>query len=111
MGEHVIRRGDGRGFPRTFEQRPTTKLDGDELRKLLAAHDPAAALDLNPEIEIVTPRLDDILAPEPPVAIGSLTEIPVPTVVAPAPVEGVTWPRLVFALIAATWIVLQLFGV
>jgi len=110
MGEHVIRRGDGRGFPRTFEQRPTTRLDGDELRKLLAAHDPAPAVDLSPEIEIVTPRLDDILPPEPPVAIGSSPEIEVTRAAAPAPVEAAMWPRVAFALIASTWIVLQLLG-
>ena len=110
MGEHVVRRGEpGRPFPRTFEQRPTTKLDGDELRRLLATADPVV-IDLNPEIEIVTPMLDDILPREAVVIAAAPVEpdpIPEVIVVEPAPSR---WPRLVFALAASAWIAMTLLG-
>jgi hypothetical protein len=110
MGEHVVRRGEpSRPFPRTFEQRPTTKLDGDELRRLLATADPVV-VDLSPEIEIVTPTLDDVLLREPPVIAATVVE---PEAIAPVVIaEAVrsSWPRLVFALAASAWIAMTLLG-
>jgi hypothetical protein len=110
MGEHVVRRGEPRRpFPRTFEQRPTTKLDGDELRRLLATADPVV-VDLSPEIEIVTPKLDDILPPELVVIAAAPVESePVPPVVVVEPIPA-RWPRLVFALAASAWIAMTLLG-
>ncbi|HEV7556652.1 MAG TPA: hypothetical protein VGO00_14405 [Kofleriaceae bacterium] len=110
MGEHVVRRGEPRRpFPRTFEQRPTTKLDSDELRRLLATADPVV-IDLNPDIEIVTPMLDDVLPREPAVIVAAPVEPdPIPAVVVVDAVPS-RWPRLVFALAASAWIAMTLLG-
>jgi len=110
MGEHVVRRGGlSRPFPRTFEQRPTTKLDSDELRRLLATADPIV-IDLSPEIEIVTPTLDDVLLREPAVIAAPLVDLePIPAV-AIAESTRSSWPRLVFALAASAWIAMTLLG-
>lgn len=118
-GEHVVRRGEpSRPLPKTFEQRPTTKLDSDQLRQLLTSVDPMLPAELEAEIEIVTPMLDDILpkslAAAAPLATGSLVEIAVP---APAEIEAplaatamTRWPVVVFALTAAAWIACSIAG-
>ena len=114
MGEHVVRRGEpSRPFPRTFEQRPTTKLDREELRRLLATADPVV-VDLSPEIEIVMPTLDDVLPREPPVIAAPVASPacepePISPVVVAEAVPS-PWPRLVFALAASAWIAVTLLG-
>lgn len=97
MSEHLVRRGEpARSAPRTFEQRPTTKLDSHQLLELLSSPEPVSHAELEAEIEIVAPVVD--------VTVPVRVDVPIS-----AP-HVTRWPVVVFALVAAAWIVGSIAG-